>query len=167
MRIYWEVDPDFGYENVGGSDNLHEIIKHIVSLIPKEHLAGMEGLYVYDTDPKGTRLGVYIRDHKGIRIELFLHPHVVPIEEFAPKNRRNAITNHLAHTFFHEVGHHVTLTLNKRAKPTKKKAEVSNTLEKWAEEYVAKRMLKLQAAQTPAISTQTSATPVAQSETTE
>jgi hypothetical protein len=143
MRIFWEIDPDFGYEKVGGSESLHAILQQIVALVPREHLVGMEGVYVYDADPKGTRLGVYVRDHKGIRIELFLHPHVVPIEEFKEHTRRNAITMHLAHTFFHEVGHHVTLTLNKRAVPSKKKGEVANTLEKWAEEYVAKRMQKL------------------------
>jgi hypothetical protein len=55
----------------------------------------------------------------------------------------------LAHTLFHEVGHHLTLTLNPRKKPSKKRAAVTETLETWAEEYAAKRLEKFIAAQAP------------------
>lgn len=141
MHVVWEAEEP--YEEVGGSVAVEEAVRFAFSHTPREHVQRLDGVYVYDTDPLGARLGVYLRDHRGCRIELYVQPHVAMVAHVPEEFRLPTLTYHLAHTLFHEVGHHVTLTLNPRKKPSKKRGEVTQTLEKWAEEYVAKRMAKL------------------------
>lgn len=142
MRILWEAT-DL-YEDSGGVDALQAALRSALAQTPREHLQRLDGIYVYDYDPKGARLGVYLRDHRGIRIELFLQAHVGVVQNVVEHLRFHALVLQLAHTLFHEVGHHVTLTLNPRTKPSRKRDAVTDTLEKWAEAYVEKRMAKFQ-----------------------
>ena len=139
MRVLWEATEHY-------EEGIERGIQLAAASLPREHLLRLTGIYVYDTDPKGARLGVYVRDHLGARIELFLQPHLPAVEHLDERIRLYALVLHLAHTLFHEVGHHVTLTLNPRKKPSKKRDAVTDTLEKWAEEYVAKRMAKFKEA---------------------
>ena len=139
MRVIWEATEVY-------EEAVERGVRLAVASVPREHLLRLEGIYVYDTDPKGARLGVYLRDHLGTRIEIFLQPHLPAVEHLDERIRLYALVLHLAHTLFHEVGHHVTLTLNPRKKPSKKRGAVTETLEKWAEEYVAKRMAKFKEA---------------------
>jgi hypothetical protein len=145
MHLHWEATEDYD-ERIG--TGLRAALAHT----PREHLARLIGIYAYDYDPAGERLGVYIRDHRGIRIELYLQPHLRLIANsphYAHASEEllcRAVVLQLAHTLFHEVGHHLTLTLNPRKKPSKKRAAVTETLETWAEEYAAKRLEKFLAA---------------------
>ncbi len=148
MHIHWEAT-EFYDEAI--SIGLRAALAHA----PREHRLRLAGIYVYDTDPKGERLGVYIRDHLGIRIELYVQPHLDLIARsphYASASEATVLRGvvlQLAHTLFHEVGHHVTLTLNPRKKPSKKRAAVTETLETWAEQYATKRLEKfMQALQT-------------------
>ena len=141
MHLIWEAEEDYDEAFTQG---LRAALAHT----PREHLQRLSGIYAYDTDPKGERLGVYMRDHRGIRIELYLQPHLDLIQNSphyaqAPEEIIvRAATLQLAHTHFHEVGHHLTLTLNPRKKPSKKRAAVTETLETWAEQYATKRLEK-------------------------
>jgi hypothetical protein len=152
MHLIWEAQEDYAEAFTQG---LRAALAHA----PREHLFRLSGIYAYDYDPKGERLGVYIRDHLGIRIELYLQPHLDLIQSsphYASASEEvivRAATLQLAHTLFHEVGHHVTLTLNPRKKPSKKRAAVTETLENWAEIYAAKRLEKFIAAQRPSTAT--------------
>lgn len=148
MHLYWEAEEDY-------DDTLKTGLRAALAHTPREHLVRLTGIYAYDYDPAGERLGVYIRDHRGIRIELYLQAHLRLIANSPHYARASeglmvrAATLQLAHTLFHEVGHHLTLTLNPRKKPSKKRAAVTETLETWAEEYAAKRLEKFIAAQSP------------------
>ena len=122
------------------------LVRQAFAHVPREHLRQLDGVYIFDIDPKGARLGVYIRDHLGPRIELFLTPHALDVQNL-PADRQSAVFQlHVAHTLFHEVGHHLTLTLNPRREPSKKRGAVTDTLEKWAEQYTEKRMTGFRAA---------------------
>lgn len=147
MRLLWEAEEN--YEALGGSEAVRAVTKRAFDLVPREHLRGLDGVYVYDYDPKAARLGVYVRDHLGSRIELFLMPHLLDTQNLPQESRFRVFANHLAHTLFHEVGHHVTLTLNPRRAPSKKRGQVDQTLEKWAEQYVEKRMAKFRESPKP------------------
>jgi hypothetical protein len=140
VRLLWEAEES--YDALGGAETVRAVTKRAFDLVPREHLRGLDGVYVYDYDPKASRLGVYVRDHLGPRIELFLMPHFLDTQNLTAESRFRVFANHLAHTLFHEVGHHVTLTLNPRRAPSKKRGQVDQTLEKWAEQYVEKRMAK-------------------------
>jgi hypothetical protein len=148
MHLYWEAEEDYD-ERIGLG--LRAALAHT----PREHLLRLTGIYAHDYDPKGERLGVYIRDHLGIRIELYLQPHLRLIANsphYASASAElvcRAVALQLAHTLFHEVGHHLTLTLNPRKKPSKKRAAVTETLETWAEEYATKRLEKFVQSQSP------------------
>jgi hypothetical protein len=148
MHLHWEAEEDYD-ERIG--QGLRAALAHT----PREHLLRLTGIYAYDHDPAGERLGVYIRDHRGIRIELYLQAHLRLISNsphYAHASEDlllRAIVLQLAHTLFHEVGHHLTLTLNPRKKPSKKRAAVTETLETWAEEYATKRLEKFVQSQTP------------------
>ena len=153
MHLHWEAEEDYD-EAIGVG--LRAALAHT----PREHLLRLSGIYAYDHDPAGERLGVYIRDHRGIRIELYLQAHLRLIESSPHYTRASeelivrAVVLQLAHTLFHEVGHHLTLTLNPRKKPSKKRAAVTETLETWAEEYAKKRLEKFIASQSPPLAEQ-------------
>ncbi|WP_309718163.1 hypothetical protein [Armatimonas sp.] len=146
MHIHWEAT-EYYDETIGTG------LRAALATTPREHLLRLAGIYVHDYDPKGERLGVYIRDHLGIRIELYVQPHMDLITNsphYASASEATILRGvvlQLAHTLFHEVGHHVTLTLNPRKKPSKKRAAVTETLENWAETYAAKRLEKFIASQ--------------------
>ena len=141
MHFIWEAKELY-------DDAIGEGLRAALAHTPREHLLRLAGIFVYDTDPKGARLGVYIRDHLGIRIELYVQPHLHLIARsprFASASAdlvQRAVVLQLAHTLFHEVGHHLTLTLNPRRKPSKKRAAVTETLETWAEQNATKRLEK-------------------------
>lgn len=141
MRLDWSAvrPPD----EFGGRPAIESVLADALALVPREHRRQLDVVRVLDKDPKGIALGVYRQDHEGTSIELYLAPHVAEAET-VPEGARLWVFNlTLAHTLFHEVGHHVTLSLNRRAAPARKKAAVTQTLEKWAEEYVAKRLQRL------------------------
>lgn len=140
MRLEWEID-DCTCE-FADDKTIREVIRTVFEAIPKEHLRQLGGVVVLPHDPKGRNLGLYTRDHRGPRIELYLHPHFLDALRGPSDARLWTFHLHLAHTLFHEVGHHVTLTVNRRAAPTRKRNGVVQTLEKWAEEYTEKRMAK-------------------------
>ncbi len=142
MRLLYEAEESY-------AEDMEALVRLAYSVVPREHVRELDGVYVVDFDPKGNRLGVYERNHLGNRITLFLWPHLLDIERVAPEHRRMVLALHLGHTLFHEVGHHVTLTLNRRRAPSKKRGQVTDTLEKWAEQYVEKRMERLKALLTP------------------
>lgn len=145
MHLFWEAEEDY-------PTPLREGLTAALAHTPREHLLRLTGIYAYDEDPAGERLGVYLRDHRGCRIELYLQAHLRLVQGH-PQAERLAVLQ-LAHTLFHEVGHHLTLTLNPRKKPSKKRAAVTQTLEDWAEQYAQKRMERfLQSLTQPAEST--------------
>ena len=69
MHIHWEAT-EYYDEAIGTG------LRAALASTPREHLLRLAGIYVHDYDPKGERLGVYIRDHLGIRIELYVQPHI-------------------------------------------------------------------------------------------
>lgn len=138
MRLLYKAEESY-------PEDMEGLVRLAYSVVPREHVRQLDGVYVVDYDPKGNRLGVYERDQFGNRITLFLWPHLLDIERVVPEQRRLVLALHLGHTLFHEVGHHVTLTLNPRRAPSKKRGQVTDTLEKWAEQYVDKRMERLKA----------------------
>ena len=144
MRLLFEATEDYG--EVGGLVSVEKMVGAAFAHVPREHLRQLDGIYALDVDPKGARLGVYVRDHLGPRIELFLHPHALDVARVPEASRASSFQLHVAHTLFHEVGHHLTLTLNPRREPSKKRGVVTETLEKWAEQYTEKRMAKFRAA---------------------
>lgn len=139
MRLLYEANEAYPHP-------VEELIRLAFSCVPREHLRQLDGVYVTDFDPKGERLGVYERDHCGNRITLYVWPHVLDVQRTPPERQAFTLALHLAHTLFHEVGHHVTLTLNPRRAPSKKREKVTDTLEKWAEQYVAKRLTRFRTA---------------------
>lgn len=139
--LQWEALGD--YEEMGGALSLRQYLEDILARVPREHLRQLGRIIVTDIDPRGMALGVYRQGPGGIWIELYLEPHVRDAHYAPPPARLWALRLTLAHTLFHEVGHHQTLHLNRRAEPTRKKRQVSQTLEKWAEQYVSRRLQKL------------------------
>lgn len=141
MRLDWSaVRP---YDEYGGRAAIESVLNDALAQVPREHRRQLDVITVLDKDPKGIALGVYRQDRDGMSIELYLAPHVAEAETVPGIARRWMFNLTLAHTLFHEVGHHVTLSVNRRAAPPRKKAAVTQTLEKWAEEYVAKRLQRL------------------------
>ena len=138
MHIEWLLDET--YEALGGMDAVEQSVKTAVSHIPLDHQRDLSRVVLLDYDPRGRNLGVYQRDHTGNRVELYLIPHLRDSQLAHPEIQRWVFQLHIAHTLFHEVGHHVTLTINKRMAPSKGRAGVTDAKEKWAEQYVAKRM---------------------------
>ena len=98
---------------------------------------------VWDEDPKGKALGIWRQDHTGVAVELYLraarHAPAAP----ARASAAFALRLHLAYTIFHEVGHHVTRFLNRRATPPRKAALVEQKIERWADDYAEKRLGRL------------------------
>lgn len=139
--LEWEALGD--YEDMGGASALRQYLEDILARVPREHRRALGSVKVTDIDPRGMALGVYRQGPQGIWIELYLEPHVRDAHYAPPQARLWALRLSLAHTLFHEVGHHQTLHLNRRAEPTRKKRQVTQTLEKWAEQYVSRRLQKL------------------------
>ena len=73
MHLIWEAEEDYDEALTLG---LRAALAHT----PREHLLRLSGIYAYDHDPAGERLGVYLRDHRGMRIELYLQAHLRLIE---------------------------------------------------------------------------------------
>lgn len=141
MRFDWQVRGD--YEEAGGADVLRQAVQEALAALPREHLRQIGALIVLDEDPKGKSLGIWRQDHLGYAIELYLQPHVAPLLPFPATVRGFALRLHLAYTLFHEVGHHVTRVLNRRAAPPRKAALVEQKIERWADEYAEKRLARL------------------------
>ena len=138
MRFDWQVRGD--YEEAGGAEGLQQAVQEALTALPREHLRQIGALIVLDEDPKGKSLGIWRQDHTGYAIELYLQPHVAPLLPFPAAVRGFALRLHLAYTLFHEVGHHVTRVLNRRAAPPRKAALVEQKIERWADEYAEKRL---------------------------
>jgi hypothetical protein len=141
MRLDWHVSG--GYEEAGGAEALREMVGEAVERLPREHLRELGALIIWDEDPKGKALGIWRQDHTGVAIELYLQPHVAPLLPLPQRVRDFALRLHLAYTVFHEVGHHVTRFLNRRAAPPRKAARVEQKIERWADEYAEKRLGRL------------------------
>ncbi len=141
MQIEWELREE--YAEIGGASLLHEAIDEALAVLPREHLRQLAVISVQDEDPRGKALGIWRQDHRGVGIELYARPHVTPLLGLPGEVRRFALRLHLAYTLFHEVGHHVTRFLNKRAAPPRKAALVDQKIERWADEYAEKRLVKL------------------------
>jgi hypothetical protein len=138
MRLDWHLDG--GYEDVGGVEALREAVEEAVTVLPREHLRQLEAFLMRDEDPRGKALGIWRQDHMGVAIELYLQPHVTPLLPLPASVRAFALRLHLAYTIFHEVGHHVTRFLNRRATPPRKAALVEQKIERWADDYAEKRL---------------------------
>jgi len=141
MRLDWHLDGD--YEDVGGVEALREAVEEAVAVLPREHLRQLEAFLMRDEDPKGKALGIWRQDHMGVAIELYLQPHVTPLLPLPAPVRAFALRLHLAYTIFHEVGHHVTRFLNRRATPPRKATLVEQKIERWADDYAEKRLGRL------------------------
>jgi hypothetical protein len=141
MQLEWELREE--YAEIGGASLLHEAIDEALAVLPREHLRQLAIIRVQDADPRGKALGIWRQDHRGVGIELYALPHVRPLLGLPPGVREFALRLHLAYTLFHEVGHHVTRFLNKRAAPPRKAALVDQKIERWADEYAEKRLVKL------------------------
>lgn len=141
MRLDWHVSG--GYEDAGGVGTLREMVQEAAERLPREHLRELGAVIVQDQDPKGKALGIWRQDHAGVAIELYLQPHVTPLLPLPVRVRDFALRLHLAYTLFHEVGHHVTRFLNRRAAPPRKAARVEQKIERWADEYAEKRLTRL------------------------
>ncbi len=141
MRLDWHLDGS--YEDAGGVELLHEAVEEALAALPREHLRQLEAFLMLDEDPKGKALGIWRQDHTGVAIELYLQPHVTPLLPLPAPVRAFALRLHLAYTIFHEVGHHVTRFLNRRATPPRKAALVEQKIERWADDYAEKRLSRL------------------------
>ena len=141
MRVEWDLTGT--YDEVGGPEAVRQALAEALARVPREHLRQLDEIVVRDRDPRGVALGVWRQNAHGLGIELYIAPHVAGALSTPPDVRPFVFRLYLAHTLFHEVGHHVTLHVNRRAAPTRKKARVDQTLEKWAEQYVAKRLQSL------------------------
>lgn len=139
--LQWNATGD--YDDLGGVSVLQAYVQDALGLIPREHRRQLDAIRVLDTDPRGVALGVYQQRGPSVWIELYLVPHLEDAAHAPPSARVWALRLSLAHTLFHEIGHHVTLHLNRRSEPSRKKNRVQQTLEKWAEEYVARRLQAL------------------------
>lgn len=137
--LHW-LAPDF--------NGLRPILDDALEFVPREHLRQLDAIVVTDRDPKGTALGVWRQDNNGTRIELYAEPHVREMSVVKDGAVREwAMRLFLSHTLFHEVGHHVTRVLNKRAMP-RKNVKAGMAVEQWAEDYAYKRLQKWADAQT-------------------
>lgn len=143
MRLDWKLHG--GYEEAGGQETLKDSLEDAIAALPREHLRQLSAVIVLDSDPRGKALGIWRQDHTGVAIELYLQPHIMPLLLLPPRVFGFALRLHLAYTLFHEVGHHVTRFLNKRAAPPRKAAQVEQKIERWADEYAEKRLGKLAA----------------------
>ena len=141
MQTEWELREE--YTEIGGASLLHEALDEALAVLPREHLRQLAVIHVQDEDPRGKALGIWRQDHRGVGIELYARPHVAPLLGLPGEVRRFALRLHLAYTLFHEVGHHVTRFLNKRAAPPRKAPLVEQKIERWADEYAEKRLVKL------------------------
>lgn len=141
MRLDWHLDGD--YEDIGGVTVLHEAVADALAVLPREHLRQLEAFLMLDEDPRGKALGIWRQDHTGVAIELYLQPHVTSLLPLPAPVRAFALRLHLAYTIFHEVGHHVTRFLNRRATPPRKAALVEQKIERWADDYAEKRLGRL------------------------
>ena len=141
MRLDWHSRGD--YEEAGGQERLRESLEDALTVLPREHLRQLSAVIVSDEDPRGKALGIWRQDHTGVAIELYLAPHVTPLLLLPPRVLDFALRLHLAYTLFHEVGHHVTRFLNRRAAPPRKAPQVEQKIERWADEYAEKRLGKL------------------------
>jgi len=145
MRLDWHLDGSYEdvYEDVGGVEILREAVAEAVAVLPREHLRQLEAFLMWDEDPKGKALGIWRQDHTGVAVELYLRPHIMPLLPLPARVRVFALRLHLAYTIFHEVGHHVTRFLNRRATPPRKAAQVEQKIERWADDYAEKRLGRL------------------------
>ena len=141
MQLEWELREE--YAEIGGTSLLHEAMDEALAVLPREHLRQLAVIQVQDEDPRGKALGIWRQDHRGVGIELYARPHVLPLLGLPGEVRRFALRLHLAYTLFHEAGHHVTRFLNKRAAPPRKAALVDQKIERWADDYAEKRLVKL------------------------
>ncbi len=141
MQIEWELRED--YAEIGGAGQLHDAVDEALAVLPREHLRQLAVLSITDDDPRGKALGIWRQDHRGVGIELYARPHVLPLLGLPPEVRTFALRLHLGYTLLHEVGHHVTRFLNKRTAPPRKAAQVEQKIERWADDYAEKRLMKL------------------------
>ena len=141
MQLEWDLRD--AYTEIGGAGLLHEAIDEALAVLPREHLRQLAIIRIQDDDPRGKALGIWRQDHRGVGIELYARPHVLPLLGLPPDVRRFALRLHLGYTLFHEAGHHVTRFLNKRAAPPRKAALVEQKIERWADDYAEKRVVKL------------------------
>ena len=141
MHLEWELTGD--YTEVGGTSLIRAAVEDALALLPREHLRQLAAIVVEDEDPRGKALGIWRMDHRGVGIDLYARPHVRPLLGLPPEVLAFALRLHLGYTLFHEVGHHVTRLLNKRAAPPRKAALVEQKIERWADEYAEKRLGKL------------------------
>ncbi len=141
MQVNWDAREE--YSEVGGQGFLRAAFDETLARVPREHLRLLDSIDVFDKDPKGKALGVWRQHNGATSIEIYLAPHVTDALR-APKTAQGFVLRlYLAHTVFHEVGHHVTRVLNRRAAPRRKAAQVDHTIEKWAEQYAEKRLVRL------------------------
>jgi len=138
MRLIWDLED--ASCDWADDDTVRRAVSDAFDAVPKEHLRLLEAVTVFERDPRGRNLGVYLRDHRGNHIEVYLAPHCADAGKAPARVRLAVLRLHVAHTLFHEVGHHMTLTVNKRMAPSRRRGEVEQTMEKWAETYVVKRM---------------------------
>ena len=141
MQIEWELRED--YAEIGGTALLHDAVDEALAVLPREHLRQLAVLSITDEDPRGKALGIWRQDHRGVGIELYARPHVLPLLGLPPEVRTFALRLHLGYTLLHEAGHHVTRFLNKRTAPPRKAAQVEQKIERWADDYAEKRLVKL------------------------
>ena len=141
MHLEWELTGD--YSEIGGVEMIRAAVDEALALLPREHLRQLATITVEDEDPRGKALGIWRMDHRGVGIDLYAQPHVRPLLRLPPDIRAFALRLHLGYTLFHEVGHHVTRLLNKRAAPPRKAALVEQKIARWADEYAEKRLGKL------------------------
>ncbi len=141
MHLEWELTGD--YTEIGGTELIRAAVEDALALLPREHLRQLAMIAVEDEDPRGKALGIWRLDHRGVGIDLYVQPHIRPLLRLPPEVLGFALRLHLGYTLFHEVGHHVTRFLNKRAAPPRKAALVEQKIERWADEYAEKRLGKL------------------------
>ena len=141
MHLEWELTDN--YPEIGGRELIQAAVEDALALLPREHLRQLAVITVEDEDPRGKALGIWRLDHRGVGIDLYAQPHVRPLLRLPPEVLAFALRLHLGYTLFHEVGHHVTRFLNKRAAPPRKAALVEQKIERWADDYAEKRLVKL------------------------
>ncbi len=141
MQLEWELTGD--YAEIGGVELVRAAVENALTVLPREHLRQLALIAVEDEDPRGKALGIWRLDHRGAGIALYAQPHVRPLLRLPPDMRALTLRLHLGYTLFHEVGHHVTRLLNKRAAPPRKAALVEQKIERWADDYAEKRLGKL------------------------
>ena len=146
MQLDWDIQDDYtelGNAEIGGENLLRAAVADALAVLPREHLRQLAVITVEDEDPRGKALGIWRQDHRGVGIALYAQPHVRPLLGLPPEVQAFALRLYLGYTLFHEVGHHVTRFLNKRAAPPRKAALVDQKIERWADDYAEKRIGKL------------------------